>query len=176
MGMDVHGLNPIIRRETSNVEVRDLLEQDWTKLSEDDLGKYFEAKQQYEEDNPGIYFRNNVWWWRPLWHFVSFACENILTDKDVEQGSWNDGHIISKTKANRIAKRLHRLIKDGKVKEYEDEYKKELESLEQLDCDLCEATGRRNEPPQTGAGDYMECNGCDGTGKTDDWARSYPFS
>ena len=61
MGMDVHGLNPVIRRETSNTEVRDLLEQDWTKLSEDDLGKYFEAKQQYEEDNPGVYFRNNVW-------------------------------------------------------------------------------------------------------------------
>jgi len=40
MGMDVHGLNPVIRRETSNVEVRDLLEQDWTKLSEDDSGGF----------------------------------------------------------------------------------------------------------------------------------------
>ena len=22
----------------------------------------------------------------------------------------------------------------------------------------------------------MECNGCNGTGKKDDWAKSYPFS
>ena len=67
MGMDVHGLNPIIRRETANVEVRDLLEQDWSKLSADDLGKYFEAKQKYEEDNPGISVRNTVRWWRQRW-------------------------------------------------------------------------------------------------------------
>ena len=59
--------------------------------------------------------------------------------------------------------------------EYEEAYKKELASLDQVDCDICDATGRRAKPPETGAGD-MECNGCKGTGKTDDWAKSYPFS
>ena len=47
--------------------------------------------------------------------------------------------------------------------------------MEQVDCDLCEATGKRQEPPKTGAGD-MKCNKCDGTGKVDDWEKSYPFS
>ena len=70
MGMDVHGLNPVIRKKPTS----EILEQDWTKLSEDDLGKYFKAKQQHEEDNPGIYFRNNVWWWRPLWDYVWTLC------------------------------------------------------------------------------------------------------
>ena len=53
--------------------------------------------------------------------------------------------------------------------------KKDIESLEQVDCEVCDATGKRQEPPKTGAGD-RECNGCNGTGKTDDWAKSYPFS
>jgi len=107
--------------------------------------------------------------------FVSNSCEDILTEKDIERGSWNDGHKISKTKAGKIAKKLHSMIEDGRVKEYEDRYNKDLASLEQKDCDICEATGKRQEPPKTGAGD-VECNGCNGTGKTDDWAKSYPFS
>tara|TARA_Y100000310_G_C20529152_1_gene737568 strand:- start:705 stop:905 length:201 start_codon:yes stop_codon:yes gene_type:complete len=32
----------------------------------------------------------------------------------------------------------------------------------------------RQEPPKTGAGD-VKCNGCNGTGKKDNWAKSYPF-
>ena len=164
MGFDLSGMNPnMISPEPELPPFPERTDKDWEKYHD------------WQEENCGTYFRNNVWWWRPLWHFVSFACENILTDKDVEQGSWNDGHVISRTKANRIAKRLHRLIKDGKVKEYEDGYKKELESLEQADCDVCDATGKRQEPPKTGAGD-RECNGCNGTGKVDDWAKSYPFS
>ena len=54
----------------------------------------------------GDYFRANVWWWRPLWQYVSITCEDILTENDMERGSYNDGHRISKTKANRIASRL----------------------------------------------------------------------
>ena len=108
-----------------------------------------------------------------MWNFVSGCCDDILTEKDIEQGSWNDGHKISKTKADRIAKRLYKMIKDGEVKEYEDGYKKHLASLEQVDCDTCDATGKRQEPPKIGAGD-VECNGCDGTGKKDDWDKSYP--
>ena len=68
------------------------------------------------------------------------------------------------------------MIEDGSVKEYEDGYKKTLASLEQVDCGLCDSTGRRKEPPEHGAGTYMECNSCNGTGKVDDWAKSYPFS
>ena len=44
-----------------------------------------------------------------------------------------------------------------------------------MDCYICDATGKRQEPPNTGAGD-IDCNGCKGTGKKDDWDKSYPFS
>ena len=67
------------------------------------------------------------------------------------------------------------MIDNGQVKEYEEGYKKHIASLEQVDCNVCDATGKRQEPPKTGAGD-VKCNGCGGTGKKDDWEKSYPFS
>ena len=74
-----------------------------------------------------------------------------------------------------MSKRLWKLINNGQVKEYEEGYKVHLASLEQVDCDICDATGKRQKAPKTGAGD-IECNGCNGTGKRDDWDKSYPFS
>ena len=164
MGFDLSGLSPnTTRPEPELPPFPERTDKDW------------EEYHDWQEENCGTYFRNNVWWWRPLWQFVTGVCEGILTEKDIERGSFNDGHKISKTKANRIATKLYAMIDNGQVKEYEDEYKKDLASLEQVDCEICDATGKRQEPPNTGAGD-TECNGCNGTGKKDDWNKSYPFS
>ena len=165
MGFDLSGMNPNITRPEPELPP-------FTERTDKHWAEYHE----WQDDNCGVYFRNNVWWWRPLWSFVTGTCDSILTEKDMESGSYNDGHGISKTKANRIASRLFKLIKSGKVKEYENGYKEELASLEQVDCDICDATGKRQKPPKTGAGMSMICNGCDGAGKVDDWAKSYPFS
>ena len=164
MGFDLSGMNPNITTPQPELPP-------WDKRTAEDWERYTD----WQEKNSGVYFRNNVWWWRPLWNFVCNSCDDILTEKDIEGGSWNDGHRISRTKAGKIAKRLYHMIEDGRVEEYENGYKKQLESLEQVDCEICDATGKRKEPPSTGAGD-RECNGCNGTGKKDDWAKSYPFS
>ena len=164
MGFDLSGMNPNLSSpEPELPQFKDRTDDDWG------------AFHKWQEENCGVYFRNNVWWWRPLWNFVTGVCDDILTEKDMEQGAWNDGHKISKTKAGKVAKRLYSLIESGRVKEYEEGYKEHLASLEQIDCDTCDATGKRQEPPKTGAGD-VECNGCEGTGKKDDWEKSYPFS
>ena len=165
MGFDLSGMNPNITRPEPELPP-------FTERTD----KHWAEYHDWQDENCGVYFRNNVWWWRPLWSFVTGTCDSILTEKDMESGSYNDGHEISKTKANRIASRLFKLIKSGKVKDYENGYKEELASLEQIACDTCGATGRRNKRPKPGAGDYQECNGCNGTGKVDDWAKSYPFS
>ena len=170
MGFDLSGMNPNLTRPQPPLP-ESCNRDDWSNGDQELYNDY----EKWQEENSGVYFRNNVWWWRPLWHFVVKACGDILTDEDIEQGSYNDGHKISKTKAGKIATKLYAMIDNDQVKAYESMYKKELDSLEQEDCDLCEATGKRQEPPKTGAGD-MECNKCDGTGKVDDWAKSYPFS
>jgi hypothetical protein len=121
MGMDVHGLNPVIRREPANVEAREILEKEWTELSEEDLGKYFEAKQQQEKDNPGIYFRNNVWWWRPLWDYVHDVCPDILRDR-YHGGHGNSGTEFTDKEAKDIAYKLFKEIDEGNTEAYQKLY------------------------------------------------------
>ena len=124
MGFDLYGLKPKINKEHPDRYTEIMNEYgkdgylDWSKdIPEVTKKEYFELVQQHELDNPGHYFRNNVWWWRPLWHFVCATCDDILTEKDMAGGSYNDGHKISKTKAIRIAKRISKLIADGTVDE-----------------------------------------------------------
>ena len=90
MGMDVYGLKPKMNTEMPKA-VKDMPEgKDWidafNKMSEEQKDTYYEAKDKHYEDNPGVYFRNNVWYWRPLWAFICDTCSNILTNKDMENG------------------------------------------------------------------------------------------
>ena len=124
MGFDLSGMNPNLA--TPEPDLPPFPER---------TSKQREEYLKWQDENSGVYFRNNVWFWRPLWFFVSQFCDDILTEKDVEKGTWNDGHRISKTKAVRIANRLHRMIKNGEVEEYEKEYKKHLDSLNDKNWD-----------------------------------------
>ena len=143
-------------------------------MSDEDSKEYFNMKDQHEDENPGNYFRNNVWWWRPLWNYVCVACEDFLTESDMEKGGANDGRNISATKSKRIASRLRKLLKQGDVQSYADEHTQRLANIEDEECDLWEGTGYRVEPPNAGAGDD-DCNGCGLTGKVKPWVANYPF-
>ena len=124
MGFDLSGLNPnMTRPEPKLPPFPERTDKDWEKYHD------------WQEENCGTYFRNNVWWWRPLWNFVSSTCESILTENDIKGGSYNDGHAISKTKADRIARRLFKLIRNRDVKSYESGYKKHLDSLHEDNWD-----------------------------------------
>ena len=124
MGFDLSGMNPNLTRPQPELpHWEDRTDTDWQKFSE------------WQDENSGVYFRNNVWSWRPLWNFVSSVCGNILTEKDIESGTYNDGHKICKTKANRIASRLFKLIRKGDVKAYESAYRRNQDSLNEDDWD-----------------------------------------
>jgi len=114
MGFDLSGKNPTLHTPQPK------------ELTELDHGseEKWEIERKWYEENPGIYFRNNVWWWRPLWGYVTEVCGDILTDDDLNHGSYNDGHFISKAKCKRIARRLNKLINDGDVAAHEKEYEK----------------------------------------------------
>ena len=163
MGFDLTGLNPNLTRPEP--ELPPMPER---------TSKHWEIYTEWEKENCGTYFRNNVCGWKPLWMFVTAMCNDILTEKDIASGYFNDGHKISKTKAGRIAKKLYNLIEKGYVEAYESARERAHDSLEQIDCRICDATGKRQEPPMIGAGD-VECNGCNGTGKKDHPDKSYPF-
>tara|TARA_R100000458_G_C8258327_1_gene234122 strand:+ start:780 stop:1208 length:429 start_codon:yes stop_codon:yes gene_type:complete len=111
MGFDLSGLNPIIKSEPP------------------DIDEDFDGYMKWHNDNPGVYFRNNIWSWRPLWSFVCKECDDILTARDAEMGSYNDGHKISKTKSLRIAKRLKKLLNDGEVDLHKAGYDAHVEAV-----------------------------------------------
>tara|TARA_A100001201_G_scaffold84137_2_gene74643 strand:+ start:362 stop:826 length:465 start_codon:yes stop_codon:yes gene_type:complete len=126
MGMDVFGLNPKLKSEPPKI--------DWdSKPSEEERDAYFEAKEKWDSENPGHYFRNNVWWWRPLWDFVCVSCGDFMTEEDAEYGQHNGGYEIDEEKAEQIVERLTFLLKVGGVKKYEEEHKAHLESLPEDD-------------------------------------------
>lgn len=125
MGFDIYGMNPQIN-EDYPPRFDEIMKKygdgsgwlDWSKdIPEEIKNEYYAIQEKHQESNPGEYFRNNVWGWRPLWGFVCEVCHDILTDKDVEGGCYNDGHEISKTKAIQIGNRLSKLIANGFVDE-----------------------------------------------------------
>jgi len=122
----------------------------------------------------GEYFRNNVWWWRFLWSYMCDMANDILDEKDQVAGGFNDFHVITEDKALAIADKLDLLIKEGEVKKREREFRVWLAEMDDEECTLCEGTGKRKDPPETGAGD-SPCNGCSSTGKRRPFVTNYEF-
>lgn len=132
MGFDCYGLNP---SNPSNVEKPESM--DWNnKPSEKEKEKYFKEIDIYEEAVVGSYFRNNVWWWRPLWEYVCFSCNDILTGKDMEQGQYNSGHRISATKAKRISIRLSKLLANGTIDTHDREMRLSYEKSKAMNKEV----------------------------------------
>ena len=85
MGMDVHGLNPKQNKNIDDFPVMKRFDsmdfaEKWKTLDKDEAlrDEYWREKDRWEEDNPGVYFRNNVWWWRPLWNYCYAVAEDII--------------------------------------------------------------------------------------------------
>ena len=124
MGYDVYGLNPKINTEPPELLSKFLNKDgfpEWNKMTDDDKKAHFDAQDTHRKKNPGEYFRSNVWYWRPIWNFVCAACDDFLSDRDIDAGCSNSGIKISKTKSIRIGSRLRSLDKQGVIQKWEDE-------------------------------------------------------
>jgi len=131
MGFDVYGMSPKINKDYPE-RYNEILKQygkdgflDWGKTPEDIKDEYFELKDKYEDDNPGSYFRNNVWFWRPLWGYVCEVCDDYMTHDEMDNGYSNSGFEISEETAIHIAEKLSEKLADGSVDEREKEYELE---------------------------------------------------
>ena len=120
--------------------------------------------------NNGNYFRNNCWYWRPLWNYVSQVCSDVISKEDYNGGNYNDGYFISENKCKSIVEILNTLLENGEVKKYEIKRQKELDNLPLEKCNDCNGTGKRNDKYVQG-----ECNGCNGKGKVKGFDAMYPF-
>ena len=136
MGMDVYGNNPKENLPKEEFPVYKQYEdmeftERWKHLDADEKLRttYWKQMQEYEEHNVGVYFRNNCWWWRPLWSFVCNNCD-FMTEEQFTAGSYNDGKEIDQETAAKIGTQLEILLADGTVDKWEEHIKKKNKELE----------------------------------------------
>ena len=118
----------------------------------------------------GEYFRNNVWWWRPLATFIVATTPHELTSQ-CEYWQSNDGAGLDAEGSKQLAFLLRKSIEDGSARAYVKQRDECLAARKDETCDICDGTGSRAKPPKRGAGS-MPCNKCNGVGKvrpTDTW-------
>ena len=189
MGFDLYGENPKVVKGFSDKkseryeELASMSYSDREKQGFND--EYWELQSEWENNNPGNYFRNNVWWWRPLWTFTCDHCADFLTEDDMNGGCYNDSYIITENKAIAIAERLYEALKEPETQEYLDNHmkamekaKKHNEMIEQekkaLDEIAVAITGDKNVAPIDYPKDLKKK--FDELMKKRDWASSYPIN
>ena len=206
MGMDVYGRNPKQNKPLSEFPVlakyKKMEEEDkkhgfqrkWNELDADhDLREqYWKEQTDYEEVNSGYYFRNNVWWWRPLWNYCYAVAEDLLENNlqvkeyevddngetDYEKYHWvpakyedghgNSGAGLNDKYAKLLGNRLLQQIREGKTIQYQASYEQQLEDIPDDDCFRCNNNNRGNNKKE-------DCTNCNKTGKTTNFNKNYPF-
>ena len=136
----------------------------------------------------GSYFRNNVWWWRPLWDYCMLIGKDIIPDDNL--GHSNDGWGLDAVSSRALASLLQAEIDSGRCLAYQIQYEKELAEMPDEECELCAGTGVRDDDIGKKMGQHTKyiqkeghprngmmgwCNGCDGTGHKRPFQTNYPF-
>ena len=175
MGMDVHGLNPKQNKTVDDFPIMEEFDSmnfksKWEILDKDEKTRdeYWKQKDDYEKSNPGVYFRNNCWWWRPLWNYCYAIADDIISEDVFESGHSNSGAGLDDKGAKLLGNRLMEHIADGRTIEYQAEYEQYLNDLPDDDCGVCNNNNRGNKKKK-------DCTRCDGTGKTENFNKHYPF-
>ena len=179
MGMDVYGKNPKMMVPKEKFPIYSKYDDmPWGDREKDPKWKkekdeYYSQWKEYENSNPGVYFRNNCWWWRPLWDYCAFVDRHYklsLIDEELYQsGHHNDGAGLDEKESIKLAMYLQMSIEDGTAKEYANERQQYMDSLEDEPCSRCNNNNRGNLKKK-------DCNPCDGKGTRRPFATHYPFN
>jgi len=122
----------------------------------------------------GKCFRNNCWWWRPLWIYCNEVAPDIIDEQTEKFGHFNEAYGLGADGARALAERLRDRLASGHCLEFERDWRIRQETAPDVECDSCGGTGIRKPPPQGGPGDER-CGFCSGTGTHPDLINCYPF-
>lgn len=170
MGFDLYGIDPQTvgtaptRPETDNWDAPE-----WK--------QYYEDQRFYEQLNPGVYFRSNVWYWRPIVIFLN----HIGAPQDMlDRMSDNSGNIITTEEITPYVNIFSQMLEDGSLDHYIADYKKELQNLPMEVCHCCNGKGKLDEQPifwnKEWLGDGIhDCHVCEGSGEVKNFQTNYPM-
>ena len=134
MGMDVYGLNP--KENTKMTDYPTLNKYNkmdhakkWEVLdkSKKERDKYWAEKDKFNKDNPGVYFRNNCWWWRPLWNYCYAIADDIISEEVWNNGHCNDGAGLDAEDAKILGERILETIDSGECLKFQADYMQRCE-------------------------------------------------
>ena len=179
MGFDLYGIKPKIKKGSVRPPAID-----WNKCTEGERDKYFKISNKWEADNVGIYFRNNVWWWRPLADLVIKLCK-LLDEKQKEHLHDNGGYEYNEATANYIADTLEAFVKSPVAKRTEIAHKKQMKKadahnkkvqikLDALRVDAIAKTGNKNIAPRDYPKDLNDK--WESIYRERDYTANYPFA
>lgn len=121
----------------------------------------------------GEYFRNNVWYWHPLWDYCC-TIDPTLVDKVPEAHS-NSGDGLNAVDSRQLAFKLQQEIDSGRAEEYVNQYEERRKNLPKEDCTYCDQNGERTWQQDNGQPYTKQCNVCQGTRKVHSWDANYPM-
>jgi hypothetical protein len=137
----------------------------------------------------GEYFRNNVWWWRPLWEYCIYVAPDICSKV---YGHTNDGDGLDAAESLQLSEILFTELWNGRTLQYQKDYYQNIADLPREKCTICNGTGIRDDQLGIDNGwplkeldpevqiltgrTHGSCNACKGIGTNENWAASYPFS
>lgn len=142
------------------------------------------------EDGEGEYFRNNVWYWHPLWSYVCGAFPEMVGETP-ELGHSNGGYGLGAEEAKELGEALLAQVESGETEEFRRRYYAELADLPRSECHLCAGTGIRTDDVGIEMGmpeaelkpevqiltgrTHGTCNSCLGIGTVEHFAHNYAF-
>lgn len=140
----------------------------------------------------GEYFRNNIWWWRPLWDYCCRVGGDFIPHAVAEGGQLNDGVGLNGDDSTRLAQILREEIERGNTAEHERQHNEYRASLPREACTVCDSTGIRTDEVGVKMGmperelspeaqiytgrTHGWCNACEGIGTQEAWLAGYPFT
>ncbi len=80
----------------------------------------------------GEYFRNNVWYWHPLWDYCQYVSPEIATKVNYPHS--NDGDGLDNVNARKLGFALSASIEDGTAEEYIENYYDMVKNSPQESC------------------------------------------
>ena len=86
MGMDIYGLNPTITGDKPGFP------DNFRDLSQKAQDYYWELDKEWDDNNPGYYFRANIWSWRVIHALCDAAISKYELDMNTEGWGHNSGH------------------------------------------------------------------------------------
>lgn len=138
----------------------------------------------------GEYYRQSIWGWHPLWHYVELYHEAYASK--VQHGHSNDGDGLEAEDSSQLALALKQDLITGMAKQRLDEWQRQLDEMPNETCDLCNGKGVRTDKIAKESGmDKKElsheqsqklgrrigwCNGCNGVGEREPFAKNYSTS